>query len=665
MKKYFILVLFFVGVIPTLYSQNYPCTYPYPTCINNHDFDVPATSGQMNFGGPNTVVSDWYVSHGDPEILNFNAPNSPYRSIKMTAYQPSGQQMHNEGIFTCYDFQQGETYQICFWVKNGSFVNLGELRVIATNGLYEAVNTLPFRPTISPPFSEELIDNSYTHNPMPNWTFMSITYTPSQNFNQLWFEPYMANPLVQNQAYSIIIDDIRVNKVSKTSGYNPTISATSNTVNGCNSSTISINNLPPNGQVFWSPATGLNSTSGSSVIATPCETTTYSAIVAGDSICPDCFRDTLQYTINVNTGVTQSDLINNTPNITCGATISLDFIGTPNCPVTYEWKDPIGNTVSTLPNLSLAGATYAHSGTWELHITYPNGCVEILSTQVTVANCCSITADFNFNNTNNPVDFTDITTGSGIIQSWHWDFGDGTTSTVQNPQHSYATPGTYYVCLSVVMSDGTETCCDRICKTVTVSVPPQLCSVKADFTFSGPHGTAQEMYFNSTSTGNGTLCWYYWDFGDGTPTTVNTNPSPRHAYANGNTTYTVCLQVWNCVYDVNGNLISTCDDIICKQVFVPGVANKTGSITSVDENNENKYKVEVYPNPATKEMFVEIEGLANPKVSIVTIQGVKVGDAKKVSDLKYKLDVSGLAAGIYFVNVEGDNRKQVIKFFKE
>jgi PKD repeat protein len=662
MKKYFILAVFVIQICMPLLSQIYPCGAPYPQCINNYDLNAGVlTSTWMNYNGPSSEVADWWVSHGDPIVMNFNAPNSGGRSIEMMSHQPQGQGVQSEGIFTCFDFEQGETYQVCFWVKNSTGANLGELRVYANSNLSQPPSW-PISYAIPTFTTAELIDNSYTYDPFPQMKFVSVTYTPSQDYNQLWFYPYMANDKILGQEYGVIIDDIRVNKVSKTSGYNPTISATSNTVNGCNSSTISINNLPANGEVFWSPAAGLSSTTGATVVAEPCVTTTYTATVTGDAICPDCFRQTLQFTINVNTGITQNDLINNTPNITCGATISLDFIGAPNCPVTYEWKDPSGNTVSTLPNLSLAGATYAHSGTWELHITYPNGCVEILSTQVTVANCCTLTADFSFNNTNNPVDFTDITTGSGAIQSWHWDFGDGTTSTVQNPQHSYAVPGTYYVCLSIVMSDGTETCCDRICKMVTVTASPQPCSVKADFTFSGPHGTAQEMYFNSTSTGNGILCNYEWNF-NGTIITT-TNPSPRYAFGSPGT-YTVCLRVWNCVYDVNGNLINICDDQICKQVFVPGVANKTGPITSVEDVGKETYKVNVYPNPATSEVYVDIEGIDNPKVNIITIQGVKVGDAKKVSDLKYKLDISRLAAGIYFVNVEGDNRRQVIKFFKE
>ena len=45
------------------------------------------------------------------------------------------------------------------------------------------------------------------------------------------------------------------------------------------------------------------------------------------------------------------------------------------------------------------------------------------------------------------VAFTDASTGS--IASWLWDFGDGATSTSQNPSHTYSDPGTYTVTLTV------------------------------------------------------------------------------------------------------------------------------------------------------------------------------------------------------------------------
>lgn len=52
-----------------------------------------------------------------------------------------------------------------------------------------------------------------------------------------------------------------------------------------------------------------------------------------------------------------------------------------------------------------------------------------------------------------PVTFTDTSTGS--ITSWVWDFGDGSSSSIQNPSHIYKEPGTYSVSLTVTGHSGT------------------------------------------------------------------------------------------------------------------------------------------------------------------------------------------------------------------
>ena len=53
------------------------------------------------------------------------------------------------------------------------------------------------------------------------------------------------------------------------------------------------------------------------------------------------------------------------------------------------------------------------------------------------------------------VNFTDQSTGD--ITSWSWDFGDGATSTEQNPSHTYTDAGTYTVSLAVTGPCGSDT----------------------------------------------------------------------------------------------------------------------------------------------------------------------------------------------------------------
>jgi len=50
------------------------------------------------------------------------------------------------------------------------------------------------------------------------------------------------------------------------------------------------------------------------------------------------------------------------------------------------------------------------------------------------------------------VQFTDTT--SGHVTAWLWQFGDGGTSALQHPQHTYTSAGTYYVTLYATTADG-------------------------------------------------------------------------------------------------------------------------------------------------------------------------------------------------------------------
>ncbi len=72
-------------------------------------------------------------------------------------------------------------------------------------------------------------------------------------------------------------------------------------------------------------------------------------------------------------------------------------------------------------------------------------------------------ADFIFNTRNLLVAFQDTT--AGRTTSWFWDFGDGNTSTRQNPNHTYGAPGTYAVTFRATNTLGS----DEVTKIVQVT----------------------------------------------------------------------------------------------------------------------------------------------------------------------------------------------------
>ena len=69
------------------------------------------------------------------------------------------------------------------------------------------------------------------------------------------------------------------------------------------------------------------------------------------------------------------------------------------------------------------------------------------------------------------VAFTDTSTGN--ITTWAWDFGNGSTSTLRQPTHTYTTAGTYTVKLTVTGPGGSNTAT----KTGYITVAPALVEV--------------------------------------------------------------------------------------------------------------------------------------------------------------------------------------------
>ncbi len=127
------------------------------------------------------------------------------------------------------------------------------------------------------------------------------------------------------------------------------------------------------------------------------------------------------------------------------------------------------------------------------------------------------------------VTFTDLSTGQ--INNYDWQFGDGGTSDLANPTHTYTKEGDYDVTLEVTGPAGTETELKPAYITVLPPAPPV-----AAFQGSPRHGTAPlTVSFLDLSTG--TVTGWSWDFGDGTTSTAQ---NPAHRYASTGT-YTVTL----------------------------------------------------------------------------------------------------------------------------
>ncbi|MET0463634.1 MAG: PKD domain-containing protein [Chitinophagaceae bacterium] len=200
--------------------------------------------------------------------------------------------------------------------------------------------------------------------------------------------------------------------------------------------------------------------------------------------------------------------------------------------VPTAWAWDLGNgSVSSQQNPQ---ATYFNPGTYTVRLTVTNatGSNTLTRTQYITVYAPPVV---NFSVTQQSgcfplrTQFTDMsaaTAGSSIV-SWLWDFGNGVTSTLQNPSAVYPIAGNFAVTLKVTDDKG----CSRILgRSSYINVTPGVMGSFIPNPAIACNAPAT-IRFNNTSTGPGTLA-YQWDFSDGGTSTAI---SPSHLFANTGT----------------------------------------------------------------------------------------------------------------------------------
>jgi PKD repeat protein len=257
------------------------------------------------------------------------------------------------------------------------------------------------------------------------------------------------------------------------------------------------------------------------------------------------------------------------------ATGAYTFVATPSGgmgPYTYSWDmgDNTTNSGQTVVHSYNANGTY----TVCLTITDANGCSDSTCRQVRVGNSgTNCSANFRYQAAaGSSVQFTDFSApapspGSGVTASWLWNFGDNNISTSQSPMHTYATAGSYRVCLVYTLSgQGQVICSDTTWQQVRVgNSNPSPCQAFFQYRVR-QGGWVQFAAMSRPNASNSSLVSWSCNFGDGlgwNDTMMNT----RHQYAQSGV-YTVCLAL---SYQATP-MGPVCVDTVCRRIRVQ-VAN--------------------------------------------------------------------------------------------
>jgi PKD repeat protein len=191
--------------------------------------------------------------------------------------------------------------------------------------------------------------------------------------------------------------------------------------------------------------------------------------------------------------------------------------------------------------------TYVACGSYEvtLNIFTSSFCSSSFTDTVVVTQGAQPSFTFTVDTTTGDVDFQGAPFSTNL--NYDWDFGDNSTGSGQNTTHTYASSGTYTVCLTIY--DTAQICSYTICDTVVVYIAPPSCNV----TWTNQSIIAGQQTFTATPVD---FDWTYtWDFGDASA--PGNGFVTAHTYATAGT-YTVCLTV---VDTTNGCTSMFCDTV--------------------------------------------------------------------------------------------------------
>ena len=196
-----------------------------------------------------------------------------------------------------------------------------------------------------------------------------------------------------------------------------------------------------------------------------------------------------------------------------------------------------GNNTSTLPNPL---HTFVATGSYQVTLTVStaDGCSSTMVKTITITAAPFV--DFSFDNRCVATDIQ-FTPAAGVVianvSTWSWSFGDGFTSALSAPQHTYTTAGNYNVILTITNLSG---CQNTISHSISILPAPI-----ASFSTSAPACSMYQVAFTNHSTAPaGYIMRWEYNFGDGTSQVIYYpgNPNVSHAYTtygNFNPTLTV------------------------------------------------------------------------------------------------------------------------------
>ena len=312
--------------------------------------------------------------------------------------------------------------------------------------------------------------------------------------------------------------------------------------------------------------------------------------------------------------------------------------------------------------------TYKATGTYYVCLTVETDtatslgyCSDTFCDTVYVYNSNSCLASYTFSSVGDTtISFVNQSVSSYTV-TYFWDFGDGSTSNLENPVHTYTNSNYYYACLTL----SSDSCSDTYCEYIYISYMgggTGQTPCNADFAIVSDSLSNDSIVYAYNLSSGGINTTYTWSWGDGT---TSTGQYPIHYYSSPGT-YMVCLTV--------EDLVDTCSSTFCDTVAVYKTEGSMKEFHVIQQgtlgiknNTFLNNNLLIAPNPFNNITNISyyLDEKANVEVSVYDMLGNKVAVLEKGVKLsgKYQreFNAESISPGIYLLRLNIDGRTSTSK----
>ncbi|NVN93867.1 MAG: T9SS type A sorting domain-containing protein [Bacteroidetes bacterium] len=230
--------------------------------------------------------------------------------------------------------------------------------------------------------------------------------------------------------------------------------------------------------------------------------------------------------------------------------------------------------------------------------------------------------------------------------------GTSSTNSITVNYSSLATSGNITV-------KGANACGDGVISSLHVTVIPNTTNCSAQFNLIADTNVLHHYFIVNNASGLPHL-HYNWSWGDGTHDTI---AYPSHTYSTAGY-YNICQSITDSV----GCTATYCDSSYLQKspnaiIFITVVPQGSLGINMIVSSD----KINIYPNPASNKLIIDIQqlkNLQNTSISIYDIKGNLIFQ-QAVIQLQTELNITDFSKGVYVIKLNNDNISIVNKFVKE